>query len=161
TSFGIISPTCLGPAPNASKRSRTVARACRGLTGPGAVSCTPLPDCVIASATQTGHDLAVATYAARPDQQGRLCGDGTVDQWETCDDGSANSPTGACTDKCEKARCGDGEVEAGVEQCDPGSQKGSSSPVTDDPTCNSDCKLTTCGDGVIQMNPANRPGEQC
>jgi cysteine-rich repeat protein len=161
TSFGLISPTCLGPAPKARSRSRAIARACHGLSGPDVGSCAPLPDCVIASATQTGHDLAIATYGARPDQQAQLCGNGTVDPGEGCDAGPANSPTGACTDKCQKARCGDGEVEAGVEECDPGSQKGSSSPVKDDPTCNSDCKFTTCGDGVIQTNPANRPGEQC
>ena len=161
TSFGIISPTCLGPAPKASKRSRTVARACRGLTGADVGSCTPLPDCVIASATQTGHDLAVATYGARPDQQGQLCGNGVVDPGESCDEGPANNPTGACTDACEKAQCGDSKVEAGVEECDPGSQPGSSSPVTDDPDCNSDCKLTRCGDGTKQENPTTRPPEQC
>jgi hypothetical protein len=160
TSFGLISPTCLGAARKAGPRSRAIARACAGFAGPDIGSCGPLPDCVIASATQTGHDLAVATYGFRPEQQGQLCGNGVIDTGETCDDGAANGPTAACTDKCQKARCGDGVVEAGVEQCDPGSQPMSSSPITNDPDCNSDCKLTTCGDGVIQTG-GSRPDEQC
>src|SRR5262249_61048362 len=111
-SFGIISAACLGPAPKASKRAQAIARACRGLTGSDVGSCTPLPDCVIASATQTGHDLAVATYGARPDQQGQLCGNGVVDPGEGCDDGPGNRPTGEGTDACPTARCGDGKVGA-------------------------------------------------
>ena len=72
-----------------------------------------------------------------------------------------NSPTGSCTDTCQKAACGDGKVEAGVEECDPGNQPGSSSPVTDDPDCNSDCQFTRCGDGVVQTGGHRRPDEQC
>jgi hypothetical protein len=161
SSFGIISPTCLGPARKVSQRSKAIDRACAGFAGPDIGSCGPLPDCVVASATQTGHDLAVATYGARPEQQGLLCGNGVIDAGETCDDGSANSPTGTCTDQCQKARCGDDRVEAGVEQCDPGSQgKDSSNPKTNDPDCNSDCMLTTCGDGVLYTGTKRSP-EQC
>jgi cysteine-rich repeat protein len=160
TSFGLISPTCLGPTRNVARRSRAIIQACAGFTGADVGSCSPLPTCVIASATQTGHDLAVATYGFSPSQQGELCGDGKVDPGESCDDGAANSPTGACTDECLKAACGDGKVEAGVEQCDPGSQPGSSSPKTDDPNCTATCKLTYCGDGVVQTG-GNRPDEQC
>jgi cysteine-rich repeat protein len=160
TSFGLISPTCLVPAQNVAVRARTIVQSCASFTGVDVGSCGPLPTCVIASATQTGHDLAVATYGFSPDQQGDLCGNGKVDPGESCDEGAANSPTGACTDECLKAACGDGKVEAGVEECDPGSQPGSTSPQTDDPNCNSDCKLTRCGDGVIQTG-GNRPDEQC
>src|SRR5262245_31281859 len=160
TSFGLISPTCLDPAPNAAVRSRTIVAACAIFTGAGVGSCSPLPTCVVASATQTGHDLAKATYGFSPSQQGDLCGNGTIDPGESCDEGAANSPTGACTDQCETAACGDGKIEAGVEECDPGSQPGSTSPKTDDPNCNSDCKLTRCGDGVVQKG-GNRPDEQC
>src|SRR5262249_21838431 len=135
TTFGLISPTCLVPAKHAGGRSRAIVQACAGFTGADVGSCSPLPTCVISSATQTGHDLAVATYGFSPDQQGDLCGNGKVDPGESCDEGAANSPTGACTDKCLKAACGDGKVEAGVEECDPGSQPGSSSPKTDDPDC--------------------------
>jgi cysteine-rich repeat protein len=161
TSFGIISPTCLGSPAHVGRYSKSIARACAGFAGPDLGSCGPLPDCAIASATQTGHDLAVATYGARADQRGQLCGNGVADPGETCDDGAANSPTGACTDQCQKARCGDGEVEAGVEECDPGHGPKSSNPITTDPDCNSDCKFTTCGDGVIQTGMTRRPDEQC
>lgn len=161
TSFGIISPTCLGPAPRASQRSKPIARACAGFAGPDIGTCGPLPDCVIASATQTGHDLAVATYGARPEEQGQLCGNGVVNPGESCDEGPMNSPTGACTDTCQKAACGDGTVETGVEECDPGSQPGTTTPVTDDPDCNSDCQFTRCGDGVVQTGGHRRPDEQC
>jgi len=160
TSFGLISPTCLVPAPHAAARSRTIVAACASFTGPDVGSCSPLPTCVVASATQTGHDLATATYGFSPSQQGDLCGNGKIDPGESCDEGAANSPTGACTDQCETAACGDGKIEAGVEECDPGSQPGSTSPKTDDPNCNSDCKLTRCGDGVVQKG-GNRPDEQC
>jgi cysteine-rich repeat protein len=160
TTFGLISPACLGPARNPARRSRQIVQACAGFTGADVGSCSALPTCVIASATQTGHDLAVATYGFSPSQQGELCGNGKVDPGESCDDGVANSPTGACTDECLKAACGDGKVEAGVEECDPGSQPGSTSPKTDDPNCNANCKLTYCGDGVVQTG-GTRPDEQC
>jgi cysteine-rich repeat protein len=160
TSFGLISPTCLVAAQNVAARARTIVQACAGFTGADVGSCSPLPTCVIASATQTGHDLAVATYGFSPEQQGDLCGNGQVDPGESCDEGAANSPTGACTDECLKATCGDGKVEAGVEECDSGSQPGSTSPKTDDPNCDSSCKLTRCGDGVVQIG-GSRPDEQC
>jgi cysteine-rich repeat protein len=160
TAFGLISPACLGPARHAARRSRQIVQACASFTGADVGSCSPLPTCVIANATRTGHDLAVATYGFSPSQQGDLCGNGKVDPGESCDDGAANSPTGACTDECLKAACGDGTVEAGVEECDPGSQPGSSSPKTNDPDCTSRCKLTYCGDGVVQTG-GSRPDEQC
>jgi len=160
TTFGLISPACLGPARSPARRARQIVQACASFTGADVGSCSPLPTCVIASATQTGHDLAVATYGFSPSQQGDLCGNGKVDPGESCDDGAANSPTGACTDDCLKAECGDGTVEAGVEECDPGPQPGSSSPKTDDPDCNANCKLTYCGDGIVQTG-GTRPDEQC
>jgi hypothetical protein len=156
TSFGLVSPTCLGAAPGAGREARSVARACRGLGGPEIGTCAPLPGCVVASATQTGHDLAVATYGARPEQQGQLCGNGEIDAGEACDDGARNGPTAPCTDKCQKAVCGDGNVEAGVEECDPGKDK-FGNIIKDDPNCTADCKLTRCGDGIVQPGR----GEQC
>src|SRR5215470_12784224 len=46
-----------------------------------------------------------------------LCGNGHLDPGEQCDDGNT-SDTDACTSICLPARCGDGVVEADVEQCD-------------------------------------------
>ncbi len=54
-----------------------------------------------------------------PDVTVVLCGNGTVDVDEACDDGAANSDTnpGACRTDCAPARCGDG-VRDGGEVCD-------------------------------------------
>ena len=45
------------------------------------------------------------------------CGNGRIDPGERCDDGNTND-TDDCTSACQLARCGDGVVHAGVEQCD-------------------------------------------
>lgn len=49
------------------------------------------------------------------------CGNGTIERGENCDDGppaSNNCDTCRCTSTCQRAYCGDGFVEAGVEECD-------------------------------------------
>ncbi|UJR78148.1 choice-of-anchor Q domain-containing protein [Sandaracinus amylolyticus] len=48
---------------------------------------------------------------------GPRCGDATTNGPEQCDDGNA-SDTDACLGSCVSARCGDGVVRAGVEDCD-------------------------------------------
>ena len=155
TEFGLIDARCLGnPTPAAARKaSRTVKRACGTLTGAEAGSCDPLPGCVLASATKTAHDLATTAYGSKPDQRGSLCGNGEIDPGEACDDGPANSPNGACTDTCQKAACGDGKVETGVEDCDNG--KNASGSNFDSPTCTATCKASRCGDKIVQQ------GEQC
>lgn len=46
------------------------------------------------------------------------CGDGVVNQSsESCDDGNASN-TDACTNDCQIARCGDGFIQVGVEECE-------------------------------------------
>lgn len=45
------------------------------------------------------------------------CGNGLLDSGERCDDGNRNDGD-ACTAVCQPARCGDGAIEAGIEQCD-------------------------------------------
>ena len=45
------------------------------------------------------------------------CGNGRIDSGETCDDGNTND-NDACTSACVPARCGDGVVQLGVEECD-------------------------------------------
>jgi cysteine-rich repeat protein len=80
------------------------------------------------------------------------CGNGIVDSalGELCDDGNDDNgdacPDGVMAGTCEPARCGDGHVWMGVEECDPGA----------DPTCRADCLDTVrCGNGLID------PGEGC
>ena len=74
-----------------------------------------------------------------------VCGDGTLDTGEECDEGTANSDTlpDACRTSCRQAYCGDFVVDTG-EQCDSGSQNGQSPSV-----CRSDCTLNACGDGYV------------
>jgi cysteine-rich repeat protein len=62
-----------------------------------------------------------------------VCGDGIRTPNEGCDDGSANSNTGACTTQCQVARCGDGLVRTGVEACDDNN-------TSNDDGCSSECR---------------------
>ncbi|MCP3979400.1 MAG: hypothetical protein GY716_08730 [bacterium] len=77
------------------------------------------------------------------------CGDGTVDEGETCDAGPANSDVtpDACRTDCTQPRCGDGVTDTG-ESCDD-----ANADDTDD--CRNDCSPPSCGDGVTD------PGEAC
>lgn len=70
------------------------------------------------------------------------CGDGQLDPFELCDDGNASSED-ACTNLCQPAVCGDGFVQAGVEECDDGNS-------SDEDACRSDCTAAVCGDGIVQ-----------
>jgi hypothetical protein len=47
------------------------------------------------------------------------CGDGVVDQLAAEDCDPPDGEGGACTSKCRFARCGDGEVRTGIEDCEP------------------------------------------
>ena len=92
------------------------------------------------------------------------CGDGKVDQGESCDDGNRNN-NDACTNACQVNICGDGIINAGAEQCDLGTQNGGSCPDGADYgstclACTTSCQQVAqsggyCGDKVI-----NGP-EQC
>lgn len=59
------------------------------------------------------------------------CGDGVKDPGEACDDGNTTD-TDACSSTCELADCGDGFVQAGVEECDDGN-------TNDGDGCAADC----------------------
>ncbi|MCY1010507.1 DUF4215 domain-containing protein [Nannocystis pusilla] len=69
------------------------------------------------------------------------CGDGDVGPGETCDDGNSDD-TDECV-ACQKAFCGDGAVQAGVELCDDGND-------IDTDTCTNACEPAECGDGIVQ-----------
>lgn len=70
-----------------------------------------------------------------------LCGNGTIDANEQCDDANGVN-TDACTNGCKNAACGDGITRTGVEQCDDGNQ-------TNTDGCLNTCVTATCGDGVV------------
>jgi cysteine-rich repeat protein len=101
------------------------------------------------------------------------CGNGTVDEFEECDDGD-DTNTDDCTNGCIRPRCGDGivtpvgenltddgqddQLDSDDEQCDDGNE---------DPTdsCTNDCKWNVCGDGVryLTVSDDGNPNdvEQC
>jgi hypothetical protein len=102
----------------------------------------------------TAEDLvSVLTYTVTVTRSPALCGDGVIHAGagEECDDGIANSDTGACLASCKIARCGDSYIHFGVESCDIGSS-------VDTPGCNGAiCTVAVCGDGYVNQ----AAGEQC
>lgn len=75
-----------------------------------------------------------------------LCGNGSLDGVEECDDGPLNSDTepDACRTNCQAAHCGDSVPDTG-EECDNGVQNSDIAPNS----CRVDCAFPSCGDGVI------------
>lgn len=71
------------------------------------------------------------------------CGDGVKEGAEECDDGN-DVNTDDCID-CALAKCGDGHVQIGVEQCDDGANNGQYD------SCADDCSGPgpRCGDGAV------------
>ncbi len=69
------------------------------------------------------------------------CGDGVIEEGETCDDGNLDSDD-ACPINCLEARCGDGFVQVGVEECDDGN-------TTEEDACLTTCARNVCGDGFV------------
>ncbi len=81
-----------------------------------------------------------------PRDGGFVCGDGTVDPGEDCDDGNTTDDGNGCSPTCTRVgACGDGSLEALFEDCDDGN-------TTDDgngcsPTCT---RVGACGDGALE-----------
>ncbi|MBU1239473.1 DUF4215 domain-containing protein [Myxococcota bacterium] len=77
-----------------------------------------------------------------------LCGNGTVDPGEQCDDGNTLSHDG-CNELCQiEPFCGNGVVEPG-EECDDGN-------IVSDDGCSRNCTIETgCGNGILEL------GEEC
>jgi len=92
------------------------------------------------------------------------CGDGIKDAGEGCDDGN-KTDSDACTNSCKQNICGDGHVNAGVEECDNGSASNGTATCNAEYSssclsCSSSCKLLSnqggfCGDG------SKNGAEQC
>ena len=100
------------------------------------------------------------------------CGDGGAGRHEACDDGNDDNDDG-CTNvvlslivvmvssrpmksvtmamrrtattlnTCLLARCGDGQIRAGIEECDDGD-------VDDNDGCLNSCEIARCGDAVVE-----------
>ncbi len=86
----------------------------------------------------SGESTVTPTTAPAP-----VCGDGTVDPGETCDDGAGNADDAACTASCQTAACGDGLVQAGVEGCDDGNREPGDG-------CSATCTSESCGNGEVE-----------
>lgn len=125
-----------------------------GATGTGGAASSTGSDTTTSSAGGRGGDgstTATATTGSTASGTGgaaAVCGDGTTDPGEECDDGANNADTGACTKACKKAACGDGFKQMG-EDCDEGAKN------ADTGTCTTKCKAPACGDGFTQA------GEEC
>ncbi len=104
--------------------------------------------CVGASTLDTDKD-------GRPDVcDAPECGNGVVEDGESCDAGALNSDTAsnACRTDCQWHRCGDGVWDTSSEQCDDGN-------LVDDDLCSNSCAQRTCGDGVINTGEVCDAGE--
>jgi cysteine-rich repeat protein len=76
-----------------------------------------------------------------------VCGDGTPDADEECDDGNTAAGDG-CSPTCRVERCGNGALDPG-EECDDGNARRGDG-------CAPDCtREARCGDGAVD------PGEEC
>ena len=77
-----------------------------------------------------------------------ICGDGSKQGEEACDDGNAVDEDG-CSSYCMPEVCGDGKVNQKSEQCDDGNTKANDG-------CGPTCKDEVCGDGSV-----NQASEKC
>ena len=116
---------------------------------------TSLPTTTDAATVTTGETTDTPTTAGSMSMSMSMsmtgegvCGDGSVDPGEACDDGPANDNTAACKSNCTLAICGDGFL-GPDEACDDAN-------TADGDGCSADCVVEEeCGDGVTQ------PPETC
>jgi cysteine-rich repeat protein len=79
---------------------------------------------------------------------GSVCGNGIVEDGEECDDGNLDN-TDSCLNICELARCGDGAIQEGVEECDGGD--GCSSTCTVETVEASDSTSCSPGESLLEL----------
>lgn len=97
-----------------------------------------------------------------------LCGNGRIDPGEECDDGNL-SDADDCLSTCVRARCGDGFIDLGSEQCD-GRNLSSCGPSRTELckcqlvgraagtlSCNSECQLDVSGCGPLLLPTPTPP----
>jgi cysteine-rich repeat protein len=105
-------------------------------------SCSyPAGEEILSGAPVAGLDAMFRTYT--------LCGNGTLDPGEQCDDGN-DDPSDGCTNHCTV--CGDGIVEA-PEQCDDHN-------LVNGDGCDANCTRTGCGNGIVTAGEACDDGNR-
>ncbi len=72
---------------------------------------------------------------------GPVCGNGSIELGEGCDDGNVDD-TDDCSNDCRPTSCGDGVVHWSLEDCDDGNDD-------DTDACPSTCHVAYCGDGFV------------
>lgn len=111
-------------------------------------SSTPTTDPITASSTGVGSSSETTDTVGEESGSGgeAVCGDGTIEGDETCDDGGESA---TCNDDCNTAMCGDGVLnETAGELCDGAGRS---------EACNDDCTLAECSDGIVNA----AAGEAC
>ncbi|MBI5794625.1 Ig-like domain-containing protein [Candidatus Uhrbacteria bacterium] len=86
----------------------------------------------------------------------QICGNGSVEGAEECDDGNSSN-NDDCLNTCVENTCGDDYVESGVESCDDGQDNGDVCDADYEDTCNycnAQCQYKTrsggyCGDEIV------------
>lgn len=109
------------------------------------------------TSTETSSDTNTGTESDTDTGTGpAVCGNGILEAGEQCDDGNTDN----CDDcvSCKFAKCGDGYVQAGVEECDDGNTitEACAYGQTSCTVCDSSCNLVAgvmnyCGDGVKDL----------
>jgi cysteine-rich repeat protein len=102
TSFGALAASCVLPAAKAEAKAELgIQKACidAGATSE-AGSCFPLPECAVEASTAAAQTIVKAFYSTQPPPP-PVCGDGTIESPEQCDDNNTTSGDG-CSSQCEK-----------------------------------------------------------
>jgi uncharacterized delta-60 repeat protein len=95
---------------------------------------------VVAGSYNERSAFSVIRYIGATDA-GPLCGDGTQESPEECDDGNTVDGDG-CSALCVTEFCGDGITNNTDEECDDGD-------TVNDDACTNTCSLPVCGDGIV------------
>ncbi len=120
---------------------------------------------IINSGEECDDGNIVATDACTDTCKLARCDDGHTrtdlgsneDDFESCDDGDANSNAGACLENCIVARCGDGEVRADLAEADEGFESCDDGNTVDTDDCTNGCLQARCGDGILRTNDDESP----